>query len=144
MDEEYGSFVVPPQDDKSVLADAFVVGAGLRGGAGDGVRSKAALLAQDQQAAEGAARLGGEGGGVGHDVGALRGRQRPERHLVDQSLSWHGSRTLAIESSKPNSLLARAPVDTGLAGPGGEGQIKGAPEHAGDPPGKECQGASGA
>ncbi len=144
MDEEYGSFVVPPQDDKSVLADAFVVGAGLGGGAGDGVRSEAALLAQDQQAAEGAARLGGEGGGVGHDVGALRGRQRPERHLVDQSLSWHGSRTLAIESSKPNSLLARAPVRTGLAVPVVQGQIKGAQDRAEDQQREQREAARGA
>ena len=144
MDEEYGSFVVPPQDDKSVLADAFVVGARLSGGAGDGVRSEAALLAQDQQAAEGAARLGCERSGVGHDVGALRGRQRPERHLVDQSLSWHGSRTLAIESSKPNSLLARAPVRTGLAVPVVQGQIEGTQEHGDNHQGKQRQAARGA
>ena len=144
MDEEYGSFVVPPQDDKSVLADAFVVGARLSGSAGDGVRSEAALLAQDQQAAEGAARLRGEGGGVGHDVGTLRCRQRPERHLVDQSLSWHGSRTLAIESSKPNSLLARAPVRTGLAVPVVQGQIKGAQDRAEDQQREQREAARGA
>ena len=48
------------------------MGAGLGRGAGNPVARETAWLSEDQQAAEQAPGLGGQGGGVMHDGGALR------------------------------------------------------------------------
>src|SRR5262249_53920992 len=61
---------------RSGLLDAGDVLARLARGAGDDIGAQAALLGQDQQAAEQSATLGVERGRLSHDRAALLGSQR--------------------------------------------------------------------
>src|SRR5712691_2012485 len=82
------------------------MGARLRGGASNEISFEAALLAQDEQAAEQSPSLGGQRDSVAHDVSALAGGERTERHLVGEGAGGrgHGWPTLTSSLERPNPL----------------------------------------
>jgi len=77
----------------------------LPGEMGNGFATETVLLADDEQSAEELLRLRRQAWCVAHDICALPGRQRPERHFMSQSAGCHGLPTLASLLGRPNPLV---------------------------------------